>query len=105
MVLADRLTQVYGAPGVHGYDHYYCVKQTNKPQLVARLLHPPSGRALDVYTDQNGVQLYTGNHLDGLPGKSSAVYHQHSSLCLETHSYPEAINHVCVKFWFHFYTV
>lgn len=60
-----------------------------------RLSHPPSGRVLEVYTDQPGVQFYTGNFLDIVgQGKGGASYPPHSGLCLETQNYPDAPNHV-----------
>ena len=49
---------------------------------------------METYTTQPAVQLYTGNYLDNLVGKDGAVYNQHSTLCLETQNYPDAINHV-----------
>ncbi|KAB0381070.1 hypothetical protein FD755_008854 [Muntiacus reevesi] len=55
--------------------------------------HAGSGRVLEVYTTQPGVQFYTGNFLDGtLKGKSGAVYPKHSGFCLETQSWPDAVN-------------
>lgn len=48
-----------------------------------------------MYTTQPGVQFYTGNFLDGtLKGKSGAVYAKHSGFCLETQSWPDAVNQV-----------
>ena len=49
---------------------------------------------METFTTQPAVQLYTGNYLDNLAGKDGAVYNQHSTLCLETQNYPDAINHV-----------
>ena len=91
--LGSRLSQVFGAPGVEGFDHNFCVVPS-EDLPVARVIHRPSGRVLEVYTDQPGVQLYTANYLQGLPGKSGAVYKKHSSLALETQNYPDAVNHV-----------
>ena len=48
---------------------------------------------METFTTQPAVQLYTGNYLDNLAGKDGAVYNQHSTLCLETQNYPDAINH------------
>jgi aldose 1-epimerase len=57
--------------------------------------HAGSGRVLEVYTTQPGVQFYTGNFLDGtLKGKSGAVYAKHSGFCLETQNWPDAVNQV-----------
>lgn len=63
--------------------------------FVPRVHHAGSGRVLEVYTTQPGVQFYTGNFLDGtLKGKSGAVYPKHSGFCLETQSWPDAVNQV-----------
>ncbi|XP_054426190.1 LOW QUALITY PROTEIN: galactose mutarotase [Pteronotus mesoamericanus] len=61
--------------------------------LIPRVHHAGSGRVLEVYTTQPGVQFYTGNFLDGtLKGKSGAIYPKHSGFCLETQNWPDAIN-------------
>ena len=60
---------------------------------VARLMEPKSGRVMTVEADQPGVQLYTGNFLDGtLAGKGGRPYPQYGGLCLETQRFPNAIN-------------
>lgn len=76
----------------------YCLRSvrlgTNdaNPQLAARLLHPPSGRLLEVSTTEPYLQLYTGSALDGsFRGKSGCSYGPHAGLCLECHGYPEGI--------------
>ena len=57
-----------------------------------------SGHGVDVYTDQPGVQLYTGNFLDGsYVGKDGVPIQKHAGVCLETQAWPNAINNpVCV---------
>lgn len=63
--------------------------------FVPRVRHAGSGRVLEVYTTQPGVQFYTGNFLDGtLRGKGGAVYPKHSGFCLETQNWPDAVNQV-----------
>ncbi|KAF4527638.1 hypothetical protein B566_EDAN016198 [Ephemera danica] len=62
----------------------------------ALVVHPGSGRILEVYSDQPGVQFYTSNFLpqdDILKGISGAVYNKHGSFCLETQNFPDAVNH------------
>lgn len=93
VLLGSRMKEVEGAPGVEGFDHNFCIKSSEEVP-VARVLHPASGRVLEVFTDQPGIQLYTGNHLNNLAGKSGAVYKTHSSLALETQNYPDAVHHV-----------
>ena len=61
--------------------------------LAATVFEPTSGRGMDVLTDQLGVQLYTGNHLDGsLVGTGGIAYPKHSGLCLETQHFPNSPN-------------
>ena len=61
--------------------------------LAATVFEPTSGRVMDVLTDQPGVQLYTGNHLDGsLVGTGGIAYPKHSGLCLETQHFPNSPN-------------
>ncbi len=62
-------------------------------RLAARVSEPSSGRKMEVHTDAPGVQLYTGNYLDGsLGGKGQTVYEKHAGFCLETQHFPDAIN-------------
>lgn len=78
---------------VNGFDHNFCLKGSKEKRFCARVYHAGSGRVLEVYTTQPGVQFYTGNFLDGtLKGKSGAVYPKHSGFCLETQSWPDAVN-------------
>lgn len=58
------------------------------------LKHHQSGRVLTISTDQPGVQIYTGNYLDGLKGKDGSEYKQHSSVALEAQFWPDAPNQV-----------
>ncbi len=75
----------------HGYDHNYILDQVGFDKPVAVVHHPASGRALKVFTDQPGMQLYTGNWLEGVSGKTG-VYRQYSGLCLETQHFPDSPN-------------
>lgn len=63
--------------------------------FAARLADPASGRVMDVYTTAPGIQCYTGNFLDGssLVGRGGVAYEKHAAVCLETQSFPDAINH------------
>jgi aldose 1-epimerase len=55
---------------------------------------PTTGRILRVSTTEPGVQLYTGNHLDGsITGKEGRVYNRRSAFCLETQHFPDSPNH------------
>uniref|UniRef100_A0A8D0GNU4 Aldose 1-epimerase n=1 Tax=Sphenodon punctatus TaxID=8508 RepID=A0A8D0GNU4_SPHPU len=76
-----------------GFDHNFCLTQSKEPQFCARVCYPPSGRVMEVYTTQPGIQFYTGNSLDGtLKGKGGSVYLKHSGFCLETQNWPDAVN-------------
>jgi aldose 1-epimerase len=76
-----------------GYDHCFVLCGSGL-RRVARLYDPHSGRALEIETTQPGVQLYTGNSLDGsLVGHGGAIYRRFHGLCLETQAFPDAPNH------------
>lgn len=78
-----------------GYDHNFVIRGGGKDlALAARVFEATTGRVLEVWTTEPGVQLYTSNYLDGsLTGKRGAVYSQHAALCLETQHFPDSVNH------------
>ena len=67
--------------------------------VVARLEDPGSGRVMELETNQPGVQLYTGNFLDGVEGKDGASYEKHQGLCLETQLFPDSANKAGLEGW------
>ena len=74
-----------------GYDHNFCLNEGDGPAAVA--YDPESGRMLEVFTDLCGVQLYTGNFLDGTnPGKKGEKIIKNAGFCLETQYYPHTPN-------------
>lgn len=77
-----------------GYDHNWVLNKTAGPLgLAARVHEPTTGRVMEVYTSQPGVQFYTGNFLDGsITGKGGQVYHKRSGFCLETQHFPDSPN-------------
>ena len=77
-----------------GYDINFALNgEAGAMRLAARVSEPSSGRKMEVHTDAPGVQLYTGNYLDGsLSGKGETVYKKHAGFCLETQHFPDAIN-------------
>ncbi|XP_048552948.1 galactose mutarotase-like [Triticum urartu] len=80
--------------GGGGYDINFAVDgQQNTMRPVARVRDPDSGRALELWANQPGVQLYTANWLSNDKGKGGKVYGQYGALCLETQAYPDAVNH------------
>ena len=78
----------------HGYDHNYVLNtQGDISQVAAKVYDPKSGRTLEVYTNEPGIQFYAGNFLDGtVKGKHGIYYPLRSALCLETQHYPDSPN-------------
>ena len=78
-----------------GYDLNYALDKgnTGKPELAAKVLEPKSGRVMEVFTTEPGLQFYTGNFLDGSnKGKGGAEYKQYNGFCLEAQKFPDSIN-------------
>ncbi|PYV05064.1 MAG: galactose-1-epimerase [Acidobacteria bacterium] len=76
-----------------GYDHNFVLNGGGAPALAARVYEPVSGRVLEVYTTEPGVQFYTGNFLDGsIKGKGGQVYQRRYGFCLETQHFPDSPN-------------
>jgi aldose 1-epimerase len=74
-----------------GYDHCFALRsQDGSLALAARVKDPGSGRVMEVLTTQPGMQLYTGNFLDGSEGAGG--YNRYAAFCLETQHYPDAPN-------------
>lgn len=93
MAIGARIDQLAGTPG--GYDHNYVLNNQDPSTLAlaARVHEPTSGRVLEILTTEPGIQLYTGNYLDGkLKGKGGKVYEKRFGLCLETQHYPDSVN-------------
>ena len=87
---ADDLQLNYG----NGYDHCWVLNDyKNGYRLVASAFHEESGRLMEVYSDQPGLQFYTGNFLDGsLPQKEEGFYNFRSGFCMETQHFPNSPN-------------
>jgi len=80
----------------NGYDHNWVLTHSKAGDisLAAEVYEPKTGRVLEVFTDQPGIQFYSGNFLDGtIHGKGGIVYGQRFGLCLETQHYPDSPNH------------
>ena len=77
-----------------GYDHNWVLKNYDgKVRKVGELYEPKSGRLLIYYTDQPGLQFYSGNFLDGsIKGKKGISYQYRTGLCLEAQHYPDSPN-------------
>lgn len=98
--LGKRLNLVATCP-LSGFNNNFCVDcSPNRVQLVARVVHPCSGRYMEVHTNQPGLQFMTANDLPdegcgGVPnvGKGGATYVRHGAFSLQTQKYPDAVNH------------
>ncbi len=81
-----------------GYDHNWCLNTYkdgvgNESEIAASLWSPVTGIRLDVYTNEPGIQVYTGNFLDGTAkGKYGKTYRKRAAICLETQKYPDTPN-------------
>lgn len=90
--IGDRINE-FMYPPFNGYDHNFVLNnQTRTLALCATVYEPKSGRTLEVYTTQPGLQFYTGNSLN-VKGKKDKVYKPYSGFCLETQHYPDSPNH------------
>lgn len=85
------------ADACRGVDHNYLVRDWQPDgtlRTAATFRDPQSGRAVEVLSDQPGVQVYMGGFLDGtLTGKGGATYVRNGGLCLETQKYPDSVHH------------
>lgn len=78
-----------------GYDHNWVINKTgNALESIATLYHAGSGRLMEVFTTEPGVQFYSGNFLDGTltNTRGGQKYVQHAALCLETQHFPDSPN-------------
>lgn len=88
--VGKEIAQVKG-----GYDHNWVLnKSGNSLEKIGSLYHPISGRIMEVYTTEPGIQFYSGNFLDGtlINTKGGAKYVKHAALCLETQHFPDSPN-------------
>jgi len=93
--IGARFARLGGRP--QGYDHNFVLRgdpaNSGQPAFGARVVEPRSGRVMEVFTTEPGLQLYTANWLDGsLIGKGGFSYSRHCGLCLEAQHFPNAIN-------------
>lgn len=83
----------------HGFDHNWCLDtwhngQPDESTVAASLYSPKTGIMLQVFTNEPGIQVYTGNFLDAsFAGKHGYRYPKHSAVCMETQHYPDSPNH------------
>jgi len=89
-LIGKRIDKIKG-----GYDHNFILNKKNKQiSLAAKVVEKETGRIMEVYTTQPGLQFYSGNFLDGsIRGKNRKVYKKHYGFCLETQHFPDSPNH------------
>ena len=79
-----------------GYDHNFVLDhggRSREPAPAARVVEPVSGRRMELFTTEPGVQFYSGNFLDGsVRGKNGVAYAHRTGFCLETQHFPDAPN-------------
>jgi aldose 1-epimerase len=96
--IGERIEQLKGNPdkgNPGGYDLNYVLNSEGKKlALAARVSEPNTGRVMEVFTTEPGVQFYTGNFLDGKQkGRGGVVYKKHGGFCLEAQHFPDALHH------------
>lgn len=84
--------EMTATPG--GYDHNFVLRgEAGTLRLAARVYEPTSGRVMEIYTTEPGIQFYGGNFLDGtIIGKGGHAYSKHAGFCLETQHFPDSPN-------------
>ena len=86
---ADDIQLKYG----QGYDHNWIIDGYNGIMKKAAVVEEPTtGRRMEVYTDQPGIQFYAGSCIKPVAGKEGAAYGKRSGLCLETQAFPDSVN-------------
>lgn len=88
-ITADKYVKPYG-----GYDHNFCLRgKAGELREAAVIKVKENGRAMSVFTDLPGIQLYSGNFLTPESGKGDIRFCKHGAVCLETQYYPDTPNH------------
>lgn len=86
-----------------GYDHNWCLNtfkdgKGDDTQVAASLYSPKTGILLEVFTNEPGIQVYTGNFQgNGIPGKHGVLYPKHVSVCFESQKYPDSPTKIANK--------
>ena len=89
-ILGDQI-----AANAGGFDHNMVMKTEKSAEMkhFVRVRHPESGRVMDMYSDNVGVQFYTANFIENFAGADGKTYDKHWGFCLESQNWPDAINH------------
>ncbi len=87
--IGARISQIKGG----GYNHCYVLnKQGGSSVLAARVHEPETGRVMEVYTTEPGVQFYTGHFLANYRGAGGIIFNKYDGFCLEAQHYPNSVN-------------
>lgn len=88
-ILGNQITANNG-----GFDHNMVMKLEKSPDLIhfVKVVHPTSGRTMDMYSDNVGVQFYTANFVSNFAGAEGKTYDKYWGFCLESQNWPDAIN-------------
>lgn len=89
-ILGDQI-----AANAGGFDHNMVMKKEKSPEMkhFVKVRHTESGRVMDMFSDNMGVQFYTGNFIENFAGAEGKTYDKHWGFCLESQNWPDAINH------------
>jgi len=89
-ILGDQI-----AANAGGFDHNMVMKKEKSSDMkhFVKVRHSESGRVMDMYSDNMGVQFYTGNFISNFAGADGKTYDKHWGFCLESQNWPDAINH------------
>ena len=96
MAIGARINDDYEQiNNIGGYDHNFVLREESEAlKKAATVYEPKTGRVMEVWTTQPGIQFYSGNFLNGsIVGKSARAYVKHSGCCFETQHFPDSPNH------------
>ena len=95
--MGQRIDEVTDEQIKHGagYDHCFVLnkKEVGELSFAAKITEPNSGRTMEVYTTEPGVQFYSDNWADGYRGQHGATFGRRSALCFEAQHFPDSPNH------------
>ena len=93
VVIAERIDDEVYVPG-WGMDNNWCIRKTQAGEcaLAGYIYEPVSGRKMEVFTTQPGMQIYTGNWIENQIGKEGKTYDRQDAICLETQGFPNSPN-------------
>ena len=91
----DANRSLTGENDPFGYDHCFLTRTTDEKKLVrfGKIRSEKTGISMEIFTNQRGCHIYTGNFLAGVKGKGGVTHNRHDGVCFETERYPDAVNH------------